>query len=316
MDHSSHSGHMGHTGHMPSSGRALAISAWLTGIYFVIELAVGLWTGSVAVLSDAMHTFSAVGGVLLAIVAARLAKRPASDQLSFGWYRAEIVGALVNGAFLLIMSIVVIIMGAMRLADPIHLATGPMLWVAFGGIVTELIALGLLYRQQSGDLNVKGAYWHILQTFIGSLIIIVSALVIEFTGFLAIDPILGMIFGLVLLWASWGILRDATHLLMDGTPPEISLTEIADELSRLDGVEDVHHVHGWALTSGRYVFSGHIRISEDRDVQAVLETAHDLLKNKYGFYFSTIQVESRCLDEDHADAIDITAQDTRHVHGG
>ena len=308
MDHAAHSGHMSHAGHIPSNGRALTVSAWLTGIYFVIELAVGLWTGSVAVLSDAMHTFSAVGGVILAIVAARLARRPASDRLSFGWYRAEIVGALANGAFLLIMAIVVIIMGAMRLAEPIHLATGPMLWVAAGGIVTELIALAMLYKQQSGDLNVKGAYWHILQTFVGSLIIIVSALVIEFTGFLAIDPILGMAFGVVLLWASWGILREATHLLMDGAPPGVSLTDIADELGQIDGVADVHHIHGWALTSGRHVFSGHIKVAEGHDPQSVLEAAHTILREDHDFYFATLQVETRCLDEDHSGAIDITAR--------
>ncbi|GAB5373856.1 MAG: CDF family zinc transporter CzcD [Acuticoccus sp.] len=279
----------------------------MTGIYFVIELGVGLWTGSVAVLSDAMHTFSAVGGVLLAIIAARLAKRPTNDRLSFGWYRAEIVGALVNGAFLLIMAVVVIAMGAMRLSDPIHLATGPMLWVAAGGIATEVVALGLLYRQQSSDLNVRGAYWHILQTFVGSIIIIVSALVIRFTGFLAIDPLLGMAFGVVLLWASWGILRDATHLLMDGTPAGVNLRDIAADLSRLPGVRDVHHVHGWALTSGRHVFSGHVRVDDDTDPQDVLERAHRLLRDTHGFYFSTLQVETRCLDEAGAAAIDITA---------
>ncbi len=133
-----------HAGHMPSSGKALVISAWLTGVYFVIELAVGLWTGSIAVLSDAFHTLSAVGGVLVAITAQRIARRPADSTRSFGWYRAEIIGALVNGGFLLGMALLVIWMGAMRLGDPIHLATGPMLWVAFGGLVTEVVSLALM----------------------------------------------------------------------------------------------------------------------------------------------------------------------------
>lgn len=212
-----------------------------------------------------------------------------------------------NGAFLLIMALVVIAMGAIRLSDPIHLTTGPMLWVAAGGIATELVALGLLYRQQSGDLNVRGAYWHILQTFVGSLIIIVSALVIRFTGFLAIDPLLGMAFGVVLLWASWGILRDATHLLMDGTPSGVNLRDIAADLSRLPGVRNVHHVHGWALTSGRYVFSSHVRVDDGTDPQDVLERAQRALRDTHGFYFSTLQVETRCLDEAGAAGIDITA---------
>ncbi|GAA0620488.1 cation diffusion facilitator family transporter [Halomonas beimenensis] len=221
MNHG-HGGH-GHAGHMPSSGPGMAISAWLTGIYFFIEMGIGLWTGSVAVISDAFHTFSAVGGVLVAIIAARLARRPADEDRSFGWYRAEIVGALVNGGFLLGMALIVIVMAGMRMTAPIDLPTSPMLWAAAGGLLTEIISLGLIWKQSRSDLNVKGALWHIIQTFVGSLLIIVTALVIRFTGFLLIDPLLGMAFGFVLLWASWGILRDATHLLMEGTPAEIRL---------------------------------------------------------------------------------------------
>lgn len=133
-----------HAGHMPTSGRGMTIAAWLTGIYFIIEMAIGVWTGSIAVISDAFHTFSAVGGVLVAIVAARLAHRPADEDRSFGWYRAELIGALVNGGFLLAMAVFVIGMGAMRLAEPIDLPPAPMLWAAAGGLVTEVISLALI----------------------------------------------------------------------------------------------------------------------------------------------------------------------------
>ena len=295
-----------HAGHMPSSGRALSISAWLTGVYFIVELGIGLWTGSVAVISDAFHTFSAVGGVLVAIIAARIAKRQADEQKSFGWFRAETIGALVNGAFLLIMALVVIVMGLMRLGNPIDLPTGPMLIAAAGGLVTEFISLYLLYRQQGSDLNVRGAYWHIIQTFVGSLIIIVAALVIRFTGFLAIDPLLGIIFGFVLLWASWGILRDAIHLLMEGTPDEISLAEAKAALAVIPGVKNVHHVHAWALTSGKYVFSAHVMVDKRAEIDSdeVLTIAQGKLVDEFGFYFTTIQVETRCHDEERARAID------------
>ncbi|WP_199259973.1 cation diffusion facilitator family transporter [Paracoccus binzhouensis] len=299
----------GHHGHMPSSGRGMAISAWLTGVYFVIEMGIGLWTGSIAVISDAFHTFSAVGGVLVAIVAARLARRPADADRSFGWYRAEIIGALVNGGFLLGMALVVIVMAAMRLSDPIDLPTGPMLLAAAGGLVTEFISLGLIWKQSQSDLNVKGALWHIIQTFVGSLLIIVTALVIKFTGFLLIDPILGMAFGFVLLWASWGILRDSMHLLMEGTPGGVSLPEITRMLEALDGVADAHHVHAWALTSGKHVFSGHLRVREGTDPQDVLKAAHGMLRDRFGFFFVTLQVEDRCLDESGTETIDITRND-------
>ena len=271
-----------------------------------MELGIGLWTGSVAVISDAFHTFSAVGGVLVAIIAARIAKRPADEQKSFGWLRAEIIGALVNGAFLLIMALVVIVMGLMRLGNPIDLPTGPMLIAAAGGLVTEFISLYLLYRQQGSDLNVRGAYWHIIQTFVGSLIIIVAALVIRFTGFLAIDPLLGIIFGFVLLWASWGILRDAIHLLMEGTPDEISLAEAKAALAVIPGVKNVHHVHAWALTSGKYVFSAHVMVDKRAEIDSdeVLTIAQGKLVDEFGFFFTTIQVETRCHDEERARAID------------
>ncbi len=295
-----------HAGHMPTSGRGMAISAWLTGVYFIIEMGIGLWTGSIAVISDAFHTFSAVGGILVAILAARLARRPADEKRSFGWYRAEIIGALVNGGFLLGMALVVIVMGAMRLTAPIDLPAGPMLLAAAGGLVTEFISLGLIWKESRSDLNVKGALWHIIQTFVGSLLIIVTALVIHFTGFLLVDPILGMAFGFVLLWASWGILRDSAHLLMEGTPADVSLREVSQALESVEGVRDVHHVHAWALTSGRYVFSGHLRVAKDGDPRHVLAEAHRMVKRQFGFFFVTLQVEDICLDESGAEAIDVT----------
>ncbi|MBU3259539.1 cation diffusion facilitator family transporter [Roseovarius sp. PS-C2] len=296
-----------HAGHMPSSGRGMAISAWLTGIYFIIEMSIGLWTGSIAVISDAFHTFSAVGGVLVAIIAARLAKRPADKDFSFGWYRSEIIGALVNGGFLLGMALIVIYMAAMRMGSPIDLPTGPMLLAAAGGLVTEFISLGLIWKQSKSDLNVRGALWHIIQTFVGSLLIIVTALVIKFTGFLLIDPILGMAFGFVLLWASWGILRDSMRLLMEGTPDGIDLSEVIDKLENLDGVKDVHHVHAWTLTSGHNVFSGHLRVSDSVESHDLLEKAQAMLKSEFGFFFVTLQIETKCLDESGAEKIDVTA---------
>lgn len=304
----------GHASHMPTSGRGMVISAWLTGVYFIIELGIGLWTGSIAVLSDAFHTFSAVGGVLVALGAARLSRRSADATFSFGWYRSEILGALVNGGFLAGMALVVIYMAAMRLNAPIDLPTGPMLLAAAGGLVTEFISLGLIWKQSRSDLNVRGALWHIIQTFVGSLLIIVTALVIRFTGFLMIDPLLGMAFGFVLLWASWGILRDAARLLMEAAPSEIDLNSMITDLESLDGVRDVHHVHAWTLTSGRNVFSAHLRVGDSVDPQAVQRRAHRMLREDHGFFFVTLQTETECLDESGAEMIDITS-DRQDGHG-
>jgi len=308
---SSHSGHG--LSHIPTgdgaNSRALVISGWLTGIYFVIELAIGLYTGSVAVISDAFHTFSAVGGVVLAFVAARIAARPADKARTFGSRRAEIVGALLNGAFLLVMAIVVIVMGSMRLQNPIDLPTTPMLWAAAGGLFTEVISLWLLYSKQKDDLNMKGAFWHVMQTFVGSILIIITALVIKYTGFLLIDPILGIAFGFVLLYASWSIMKEAVFILMEGAPQDIDLDAVIARLQKLPKVTSVHHVHAWTLTSNAHVFSVHLLVEKGNENEELLKQAHALLRQDFGFYFSTVQIETVCSDEGYARDLDITAQD-------
>jgi cobalt-zinc-cadmium efflux system protein len=296
---------LSHHEHMGGDARVLKITSWLTGIYFGIELAIGIYTGSVAVLSDSLHTFSAVGGILLALVASRIAARPATKISSFGMKRAEIIGALINGFFLFGMAILVIVMGAMRLQDPIELPVGPMFGAAIGGLIIEIYSLRLLYKSQKDNLNMKGAYWHVMQTFIGSLIIIVSATVIHFTGFLAIDPLLGMGFGFVLIYASWTIIKGSLGFLLETVPEGVDLETITHGLTEIDGVEDIHHIHSWALTSGTNIFSTHVKISEGVDQQRVLADAHSYLEQTEDFYFSTVQVEAECLDTPGAAAIDI-----------
>ena len=306
---------------LATNERALWISLWLTGIYFLIELGLGLASGSVAVLSDAMHTFSAVGGVLLALVASRIAARPANRYRTFGSIRAEIIGAMLNGFFLIAMAVVVIFMGIRRLFNPADLDPGLMLVAATGGIVIELISLRLLYAGQKDNLNMRGAYWHVVQTFIGSLLIIVAVLVVTFTDFEAIDPILGIAFGLVLLWAARGITQDAIRLLMETVPADVDLPNVVAELVRIDGVEDAHHVHAWALTTGRNLFSAHLRVTDDADPGHALAQAQSTVRDRFGFYFSTIQIETECEEDARAAAIDfanthpLSSPDTSTLHG-
>lgn len=288
------------------NARALKITSWLTGIYFIIELGLGYYSGSIAVISDAFHTFSAVGGVLLALIAGRIAMRPSDKYKTFGSLRAEIIGALLNGTFLLVMAIFILFMGYMRLKSPIELHIAPMLVAAFGGLIIEAISIKLLYSGQKDNLNIRGAFWHIIQTFVGSIIIIVSAVVIKFTGFLAIDPILGMLFGLVLFYASWGIIRDSFSILLESVPKDVDLDKIKGSLQSIDGVRDTHHIHAWMLTSGKNIFSAHIRIHDIMKTEYILNEAHKILKEKYKFYFSTVQLELECTDSGEAKHIDIT----------
>ena len=279
------------------NARALKISAWLTGVYFFIELGLGIYSGSIAVLSDAFHTFSAVGGIVLAIVAGRIAMHPADKDRSYGSFRAEIVGALFNGLFLFLMAILVLYMGFRRLFNPVELPILPMLIAAFGGLVTEAISMKLLFSGQKGNLNMRGAFWHVIQTFVGSLIIIVAAVVIYFSGFVLIDSILGMLFGLVLFWASYGIIRDALNILLEGVPEGVDLVEIGRVIRGVRGVKGVHHVHAWALTSGKNIFSAHVLVGDLAKSREVLRRVQKVLKEKFGFYFVTLQLEMRCEAE-------------------
>lgn len=296
-----------HAGHQMPTGdsKALKITGWLTGIYFLIELAIGYWSGSVAVISDAFHTFSAVGGVLIALVAIHYASKPASPTASYGLIRAEIIGALFNGLFLLIMAIYVFWMGYQRLRSPIEIPPGPMLLAAAGGLITEFISLWLLFGRQKDNLNMKGALWHVIQTFVGSIIIIVAALVIKFTGFYQIDPILGMLFGVVLFWASWGIIRDSTRILLQVVPDDFDLKEMLQTIEAFSEVKDVHHAHVWSLTSGKNIVSMHVLVQKDVDKESLLNKINHVLKEKFSVYFSTTQIETNCPDTEETPEINV-----------
>ncbi len=153
----------------------------------------------------------------------------------------------------------------------------------------------------------KGAIWHVIQTFVGRIIIIIAAVVIKFTGFYQIDPILGMLFGVVLLWASRGTIREATRILLQTVPEEFDLEAMVREIENLEPVEDVHHAHVWALTTGKNIVSMHVRVGKTIDQKALLKQIHNLLKKDFSVYFSTIQIETECPEGNDASDIDINA---------
>ncbi|MCF6220671.1 MAG: cation diffusion facilitator family transporter [Robiginitomaculum sp.] len=298
-----HSGQQ--SGHASSGGsfhginadaRILKITGWLTGIYFIIELGLGFYSQSIAVISDAFHTFSAVGGILIAFIANRVAGKAATIAATYGFKRAEIIGALLNGVFLLLMAIYVLYMGYMRLGKEFELPTNIMLLAAFGGLITEFVSFKLIFKSQKTNMNMKGAYWHIMQTFVGSILIIIAAVVIKLTGYTPIDAILGMAFGLVLFWASYKIIKDALDIFMQTVPEDVNISKVKEALLGIDGVKSVMHLHAWTLTSNQNIFSAHIQILDTRNSDKILRQAEGLLKDKFSFYFSTLQLETEHHD--------------------
>ncbi len=277
---------------MEADAKVLKITGWLTGIYFIIELSLGFYSQSVSVISDAFHTFSAVGGILIAFIANRISGRSATKQATFGYKRAEILGALLNGVFLLLMAFYVLYMGYMRLGQEFELPTGIMLLAAAGGLITEVISFKLIYKKQKGNLNMQGAFWHIMQTFVGSILIIIAAVVIYFTGWTQIDPILGMAFGVVLLWASYKMIKDVMDILMQTVPKNIDIDELKEAIMAIDGVKSIKHPHAWVLTSGKNIFSAHLQVENLAQSNEILKQATQVLEKEYQFYFSTLQIET------------------------
>ena len=304
-DHSQHQTGSGNFHGMNADARILKITGWLTGIYFLVELGLGFYSGSIAVISDAFHTFSAVGGILIAFIANRIAGKAATLAATYGFKRAEIIGAFLNGVFLFLMAIYVLYMGYMRLGKEIELPTGIMFLAAFGGLITEAISFKLIFKSQKTNMNMKGAYWHIMQTFVGSILIIIAAVVIKLTGYTPIDAILGMAFGLVLFWAAYKIIKDALDIFMETVPKDVDIEKVKAALLKIDGVKSVMHLHAWTLTSNQNVFSAHIQVKNMSTSEKILRQAEDLLKSKFGFYFSTLQLETKHHDMG-ADAINVT----------
>jgi len=295
QDHSEHQSGGSFHG-MNADARILKITGWLTGIYFLVELGLGFYSGSIAVISDAFHTFSAVGGILIAFIANRVAGKAATVAATYGFKRAEIVGALLNGVFLLLMAIYVLYMGYMRLGKEIELPTSIMFLAAFGGLITEAISFKLIFKSQKNNMNMKGAYWHIMQTFVGSILIIIAAVVIKLTGYTPIDAILGMAFGLVLFWASYKIIKDALDIFMETVPKDVDIENIKLALLGIPGVKSVMHIHAWTLTSNQNIFSAHIQVHDAKTSETILRQAEDLLNDRFGFYFSTLQLETQHHD--------------------
>ena len=205
------------------------------------------------------------------------------------------------------MAGLVLWIGAMRLMEPTHVPAGPMLLAAAGGPVTEAVALAMMCSRQKGNLNMNGASWHVVQTFVGSLSIIVAAAVIYVTGFDRIDPNLGMAFGLVLVWASWGIIRESLRILLDTVPRDLDLKAVACEVAGLPGVRDVHHAHAWALTTGKNIVSMHVLVQEGTDAQPLLRDVTRLLSERFGVFFSTVQLETECPESEEAEAVEATS---------
>jgi cobalt-zinc-cadmium efflux system protein len=290
-------GEAGHAVHAVSSTRrGLFWSLVLTGVFFFIELFVGLKIESVALVADAAHNFSAAAGVGIALIATLFASKPPTPRRTFGFLRLEIFAAWINGVLLLGMAFVIFRMGIKKLLDPTAVPTTPMLILAVIGLIVGGIPAIVLWRKQKTDVNVRGAFWHVMETVFGSAAVLAAALLVRFTGWLQADAVLGMLLGPVLLVAAWGIISGTTRTLLDLAPGRLDVLEVKKTIEAMPGVDDVHHVHAWTVGVGRDVFSAHVKVDDGADSQSILREITRMLAERFDIYFSTIQVETECTD--------------------
>jgi len=279
-------------GTRPEHHRRLVFVFFITLGVFLVEIVGGLASNSLALLADAGHVFTDVVGVGLALAAIWIARRPASDARTFGFYRAEILGAVVNALLLFAVAAYILYEAWRRLQDPPVVATGLMLAVAMVGGAGNAASLLLLRKAQAESLNMRGAYLEVLGDLLGSVAAVTAALVIAFTGFIAADAIASVVIGLLIVPRTWALLREAVDILLEATPKGMRLAELREHLLRAENVEDVHDLHVWTITSGMRVASAHVVLRDGANPASVLEELNQCLADDFDVEHSTIQLET------------------------
>jgi cobalt-zinc-cadmium efflux system protein len=270
----------------------------LTGGFMAVEVAGGLLSGSLALLADAGHMLTDAAALCFAWLAFRLARRPADPRRSYGYHRFQILAAFLNGVVLIAIVVWITIEALQRLRAPVEILGGVMLAIAAVGLVVNLICFAMLHGGNRENLNVRGALLHVLGDLLGSLAAMVAAVVIMVTGWTPIDPLLSMLVALLILRSAWLLVRQSTHVLLQGTPAEIDVSQLKSEL--VDGVaevDDVHHVHVWTLASGKLVMTLHAHVCDGANPEVVLRTILSICRKRFGVSHVTVQIEhGRCPD--------------------
>ena len=274
-----------------SNSRALVLVFALTTTYMVAEVVAGILTGSLALLADAGHMVSDSGSILLALVAIALARRPATSKRSFGYKRAEILAALVNGATLVAISIWIFVEAARRISDPPEVTGTWMLVVASGGVVINVVGAAILARAERESLNMQAALRHVIADLLGSFGVIVAAVVILTTGWLYADPLISILIGILVLGSSWGVIRDSVSILLESTPSGIDAAEVRRTMVSLSGVDSVHDLHIWTITSGFPALAAHVLVGAGEDCHARRREVEQLLAGRFGIDHTTLQVD-------------------------
>ena len=294
-----HSHQHSHAINAESLNKAFIIGIVLNLAFVVIEFAAGFWFDSLALLSDAGHNLSDVVSLVLALLAFRLAKVKANERYTYGYKKSTILVSLLNAVILLVAVGAIVIESIHKLNNPAVVPGGAIAWVAGVGVLINAFTAFLFMKDKEKDLNVKGAYLHMAADALVSVGVLVAGIVISRTGWYIIDPIIGLIVAVVILISTWNLLHDSLRLTLDGVPTSIDSQKVVKAIRALPGVDDVHHIHIWAISTTENALTAHIVLKQPEGMQEVKHLIRHRLED-FGIGHATLELE---VPGEHCEAV-------------
>jgi cobalt-zinc-cadmium efflux system protein len=279
--------------HNEISSKKLGLAILLNIGITLAEAIGGIISGSIALLSDAVHNFSDVISLVISYFANRLSKREATERQTFGFRRSEILAAFINSATLIIISVIIIIKAVQRLSEPVTLSAGLMIWLAISSIIVNGLSALVIRRDSHNNMNMRSAYLHLFGDMLTSVAVLAGGLAIKYLHWNWTDSVFSMAIAVYLLWLSWGLFRSTLRIIMQFTPEEVDIKKIAHEIEDINGVKNIHHVHIWQINDHDLMFEAHVDVLEDIKVSGfenILKQIKAVLALN-GINHSTIQPE-------------------------
>lgn len=276
--------------------KGLSWTLGLTAGFMAVEFIGGWLSGSLALISDAGHMLTDALALGLSLLAIRFSAAPADGKKTYGFYRLEILAALLNGVTLIVLSGYIFYEAWQRFHSPAEIKSGIMIIVAATGLLVNIAGFFILKSPSKDNLNVRGAFLHIVGDLLSSIAVVAGGVVIYLTGWKAIDPILSVLIGLVILKGAYGLVKESVDILLEASPAGIESREVEAALRRITGVKNTHHLHIWSLSSGIHALSAHVQIEDQMTSQsdALLSEIQEMLEHEFGIAHTTIQFE--CAD--------------------
>jgi cobalt-zinc-cadmium efflux system protein len=309
-----HAGH-DHAGHDHLHGvtdqKRIGAAFVIIAVFMIVEIVGGLLSGSLALLADAGHMVSDTAALGFSWVAIHYGRRPATAQLSYGYKRLEILAAFVNGCALFVIAAWIVVEAIRRFTEPVPVIGKTMLIVAVAGLAANIAAFLVLHGGNRENLNVRGAWLHVLGDMLGSVAAIVAACVILLTGWTPIDPILSILVAVIILKSAWGIVRSSAHILLEGTPEGMNLADIKTDLEQnVAEIRNAHHIHAWSITGERHMVTLHVHPMPGVPAREVVMAVQHRLAVHFKVEHATVQVEDdTCIDTHDAAGNDTPASD-------